>query len=271
MPLKTDIANKLARLETVPDKFISLVDRQNSKLFQEALKLLDALELKGGFVVPNEANLNVINQVSEIMKNTLFNGEYLEGVKSFVTEFQVQAGLNNSIISQQFNFKDKELFNSVVKQSQRTALQLLDQSAISNSVLKPLTDKLSTSVMTGAKYSDVIQMLKDNILGGDLDPKLTSHVSRYVRDAFATFDRTYTQIVANDVKVEFWEFSGGLVKDSRDFCVERDGQIFTTEEVESWADEDWQGKNPATDSTTIFAYLGGFQCLHSLIPRSSLE
>ena len=83
----------------------------------------------------------------------------------------------------------------------------------------------------------------------------------------AIFDNTYTQLIAQDVDIELWEYSGGTVKDTREFCLQRHGNVYTTEEIRSWADKDWQGKNPATDENTIFAYRGGYNCLHSFIPR----
>ena len=107
------------------------------------------------------------------------------------------------------------------------------------------------------------------------EPKLTSYVTRYARDSMAIFDNTYTQLIAKDVEVEYWEFTGGSLKDSRCWCLARKGRVYTTEEIRSWGrgenngscGNDWQGKNPATTEATIFAYRGGFNCIDSFIPR----
>jgi len=46
------------------------------------------------------------------------------------------------------------------------------------------------------------------------------------------------------------------------------GKVFTTEEVKEWASLDWQGKNPATNASNIFTLLGGYNCMHTLLPVS---
>jgi hypothetical protein len=75
-------------------------------------------------------------------------------------------------------------------------------------------------------------------------------------------------IIANEVGVEYFEYYGGSVKDSRDFCLQRTGRSFDKKTIEGWASLNWQGKRIGTDKQTIFAYRGGYNCIHSLIPRS---
>jgi hypothetical protein len=65
--------------------------------------------------------------------------------------------------------------------------------------------------------------------------------------------------------LQFVVYSGGLIKDSREFCVERAGNYYHKREVELWAKEEWQGKRPDTTESTIFIYAGGFRCQHMII------
>ena len=47
-------------------------------------------------------------------------------------------------------------------------------------------------------------------------------------------------------------YAGGLINDSRPFCVARDGKVFTREEVRSWGRlGDWRGKIVGTNESTI--------------------
>ena len=39
-------------------------------------------------------------------------------------------------------------------------------------------------------------------------------------------------------------------------------------EERSWAKDDWQGKNQNTTAQSIFTYLGGYNCMHVLLPIS---
>jgi hypothetical protein len=268
MSLESIIAEKIANLEDLPDEFIDVVDSQNNLLFKQILKLLDQMDIEGGVILSTEKNIGIATQVNELLKKTLFESEYLQGLKEFIGSFSDQALLINSIYSEQFDFSEKSIYKSLITQSQKSTLEFLDDDAIGKAVFEPLQKNILTNIYSGAKYSDMVISIKEYILGGEgIDPKLTSYVKRYARDSMAIFDNTYTQLISQDVEVELWEYSGGTLKDSRDFCLERNGNVYTREEIESWADKDWQGKNPATDSATIFAYRGGYNCIHSFIPR----
>lgn len=268
MTLSQLIKNKIASLEDEPDEFIDVVNKQNEALFNAVLKLLDGLEKDGEMIVVSSKNAAVIEQVNELLKKTLFESEYLEGLKKFVGSFSTQAGMINDIFAEQFDFEPKDIYTNLLKSSQRATLQFLDDDAIGKAVFEPLQKNLLTDVYSGGKYSDMVKGLKEYILGNDeLDPKLTSYVKRYARDSMAIFDNTYTQLIAKDVEIELWEYAGGLVKDSREFCIQRHGNVYTKEEIKSWASKDWKGKNAATDENTIFSYRGGWGCLHSFIPR----
>ena len=72
--------------------------------------------------------------------------------------------------------------------------------------------------------------------------------------------------VAVDLGLTWYRYIGGVIRTSRDFCIERDGGYYHQEEIEEWADEDWDGKIDGTDAETIFSYCGGYNCRHDLIP-----
>ena len=268
MSLESIIKKKLDNLESIPDKFISVVDKQNENLFKQILKLLDGLEKDGEFILATDKNIGIATQITNLLTKTLFESDYLNGLKEFVSSFSDQAGLIDDIFAAQFEFSEKSIYKSLITQSQKSTLQFLDDDAIGQAVFEPLQKSILTNIYSGGKYSDMVISIKDFILGNEsLDPKLTSYVKRYARDSMSVFDNTYTQLVAQDVGVELWEYSGGTLKDSRDFCLARVGNVYTNDEIEKWANEDWQGKNPATDAATIFAYRGGYNCIHSFIAR----
>ena len=69
--------------------------------------------------------------------------------------------------------------------------------------------------------------------------------------------------------IDKWLYSGGLVKDSRAFCVARAGKEFTTAEVLGWPKDEkykWDGMIAGTNESNIFAYRGGWSCRHILAP-----
>jgi hypothetical protein len=78
--------------------------------------------------------------------------------------------------------------------------------------------------------------------------------------------------VAADLGIEFFKYRGGLIKDSRPFCVERNDIIYHIEEIKSWGDiKQWQGRRHGTDESTIITFLGGYNCRHTLIGVSEMD
>ncbi len=92
----------LGRLDSVPDSFLSLVDQQNEVLWKELLKLLDGLDVENGVILNTSKNLALSGEITERLKQVMFNGDYYEGLKSYVGAFDEQSTLLNSLYSQQF-------------------------------------------------------------------------------------------------------------------------------------------------------------------------
>jgi len=58
-----------------------------------------------------------------------------------------------------------------------------------------------------------------------------------------------------------FRYAGNLVEKSRDFCIERAGNIYTIEQGKSWNSLDWAGKMVGVD---FFIQIGGYFCRHHL-------
>lgn len=80
-----------------------------------------------------------------------------------------------------------------------------------------------------------------------------------IRTNTAGFQRAITLSKAEEVGADYFLYIGGLIETSREFCRERDGKVFTAEEIAGW--DNGQGL-PAD------IYLGGYNCRHSLRPIS---
>ena len=283
MELKEIIQKRIDRLESVPDAYLSVIDKENERLFKEILSDLNALEIKDGKIIASKNNLAKVNLILEKLKISLFNGEYLDAVKKFAGEIQTQATLNNSILKMVVgSFTDNELYKSVVLNAQHNALLLMDENAIAHNVMQPLSEILSNSIINAVSYNDAVDVLKLNMVGDDA--VLGKYAKTIVVDTFSVADRQYVQLTAKQHSIEFWKYDGGKVRDTRYFCCVRSNKIFHTKEVEEWGNHPslWTnphngecekahggGMNADTNSATIFSYLGGYNCRHVLIPKAT--
>jgi len=126
--------------------------------------------------------------------------------------------------------------------------------------------------MTGRKGVDV------------KDGRLLGWIKQTASDNFAFADREYSNIIAEDLGVEWFRYAGGIIPTTRCFCEARNGNIYHKSEIAEWGTKPslWV-KNPdfdckgggmisGTNAQNIFTYLGGYTCRHSLLalPESAV-
>ncbi len=273
------IEDKNDRLDSVPSNFVESVKGLEKDITKEIETLVSQLETENGNILLTDKNLSIIDSINKRLKDVIFNQEYEKNLTSFIGEFKTQADLNNEYFQTavDIDFEPTSMYNNLLKVSQRNAIQLLNEDAFSQALIAPLQASLNAAVTTGQPFTETLSQLRYIIQGDDtVDGRLISHVKRVSYDAFAISDRAYTNTIATDLGLEFYLYSGGKVADTRCFCFERKGKYFHKKEIQNWGDgigvgdcgKDWQGKNANTDSATIFFYVGGYNCKHSLLPVS---
>ena len=85
------------------------------------------------------------------------------------------------------------------------------------------------------------------------------HFQTNANDAYAQFDRTTQTTYADELGLRAFIYEGGLIETSREFCNERNGKVFTTDEAEAWKLLNWKGKNKDYDPLRD---MGGHNCRH---------
>lgn len=280
MPLEKLIQERIDRLESVPEKLITVIDKQEEKLFKQILKDLDGLKIVDGKIEASKDSLAKINSILENLKRTLFGSDYLNAIKEFAGEIGSQAKLNNKILEQTIGtFEDSEMFKATVERSQMNALLLLDEGAVTNTLLQPIAQILTNSIVGNVSFQQAVATLRENMVGEK--SLLGGYSKTIIKDAFSISDRQYNQLISKENGVEFYRYDGGKLKTTRYFCCVRSNKIYHYKEISSWGSKPslWNkgdatgcdklnggGMNPDTNSSTIFSYLGGYNCQHILVP-----
>lgn len=275
------IKEKSKRLESIPLALQTSVEKQQKAILDEIIILLNELEVKNGEILINKENLKIISLIDTDLKKVFLNDEYVRSVKEFAGEFESQAVLNGKLIKKGFG----ETLTNVASQSYVTiakkgAIEALIGSPIDTEFIKPIQGLLENAVVNGASIKDTIQDIKDFVKGtNEKDSKILRYVKQISNDSFAISDRSYTSIVSDYLDAEWFYYAGGEIKTTRCFCAERVGNYFHYLEIESWGNGEnlgdcnigngqWAGEIQGTNSKTIYSYLGGYNCMHSLMPVS---
>jgi len=290
MALKELIKERLDRLESVPESLKTVIDKENELLFKKMLEQLSRLESKDGKIVVSKRNLAIVNSIIDELKDSFFNGDYLDAIKQFAAEIQIQANLNNSILSATVgSFTDDLLYRNTIRAAQENALLLMDENAVTKNFFQPLQELLTTATISNISYLDAVEMLRQNMVGEN--SIFSRYAGQIVKDTFAVSDRQYVQLTAKMNGIEFFRYDGGHVKETRVFCDERYGKIYHEKEIEQWGAFHktsgeftrpqflyetkagikiyWEGMNYDTNSATIKSFLGGYNCMHVLVPLAT--
>lgn len=280
--VKEIVDDKIRRLESVPDEFLTVVQKSQLEAYKEVQKMVLDMDTENGILIISDKNTSIINSIETTIKNTVFNDEYSSGLTEYIKQFNVQAELTNKyFVELNVGFDSEANEVNTVLASQKNAINLLGEDSFTQSFITPLNQLINTSMTTGATMSDTIDSLQQFVLGSDeLDGKMVGQAKRIAYDIFAVADRNQTAAIANSLGLEFYLFQGGHLSDSREFCDERKGKYFHKKEIEAWGEGKkccglkwpqsgkWQGMNPQTNKNTIFALVGGFNCKDSLNPVS---
>lgn len=118
---------------------------------------------------------------------------------------------------------------------------------------------------------DVINKLQQAMITNtflpDFKKAIDSSVSRRFHDYFeinsvAAIFNSYNSanyFFAKKYDYTKFRYEGGLISESRDFCIERNGLEFPIETGREWNDLEWKGKIPGVD---FFVQCGGYNCRH---------
>lgn len=275
------IQRKNDRIESIPEQFQSSVEKLQRRFYNRITELIGQLEVRDGQIVMSEANLLKVQMINDELRQVLNSREYLSAVRNFTSQFDTQKAINDEYFRKAFgsDFTQVAMANQLVANSKRNAFQLLAGAQAEQNFIAPITTQLEQAVASGASYSQTIKGIRELVEGNDeVDGRLLRYSKQVTWDAFALSDRAYTNAVAEDLDVEWFRYSGGLVKDSRCFCEERDRQYFHFKEIEAFGrmedlgecniGEGWQGMMPGTNESTIFVVAGGYNCRHTWSPVS---
>ena len=274
------IDNKLTRINSVPDAFVDATTGTQVELLKEVQTLISELETSGGAFVYSEKNISILESINTRLTSAVFNDEYTSSLTSYISEFEKQADLNNGIFAKQFDgFETIAIYDTIKNNSIKSAVDLFAVDSFASTITKPITEQLNQAIINGGSITDTIKAVNNFIVGTDeVDGVMLNYVKTNAYDAFAIYDRTYSQAVYNELGAEWFVYSGKSRDTSRCFCVERSNKFYHKKEVEAWgrmqdlgecrSGNGWAGMRKGTNENTIFSFAGGYNCDHTLMAVS---
>ncbi len=219
-----------------------------------------------GMIKSSVRNINLTNNSGKLT-NRVFKDEFLQDFnKLFRTSFKQLNDKNldyfQEITGDKLDILNRQIVNKMnaivgVNGNNNGVLQnLLDPSFIGKSI----ESNLMKSVSTNTTIAEAQKALKLEITG---DGKRLGICEKFyyeeAHDTFSEYERTSKDNFAMKLDLNYAVYQGGLIRDSRPFCVERNGKVYSRETIESWNDTDWKGKKK---DNNIIVDAGGYNCRH---------
>lgn len=282
------IKEKTARLESVPEKLISQTLKAEKQIFNRIIELISKLETKNGLFIQSVQNLKIAAQINSELKNVLIKSDYTKAVTEFANQFDVQADLNFQYFAKAFDQPAaSEFATAAVAMAKRNAVDALVNLSAESELIAPLKSVIENSVVNRASFADTVKAIREYVEtsykedGTRVDSRILRYTTQISRDTFAVSDRMATAIYSDELGLEWYLYTGGEIKTTRAFCRERDGGYYHRAELELWGEGEktegfatpdknktWEGRAKGTNKKTIFGYLGGYNCGHTVNPIS---
>ena len=105
---------------------------------------------------------------------------------------------------------------------------------LKNSVINKVVEGISKQI----SKKDMLSLLKTHIKGDKpLSGALVKRFKTTIHDVYSQYDRSMSKEFATDLKLKAFIYAGGIINESRRFCIKRNNKVFTIEEAEKWVDD----------------------------------
>lgn len=225
------------------------------------------LEISGGALVASEANLARLAEVMQAIEGGFVDPKWEKAVSDYLKTFDA-LGKNTGLWAAELGSVSPNLLTALSRAYKQVAAEyLLNAQSFSLTLLNPIAQEVGTYIATGGRYADLVRSVSQIVTGGDeSDGAILGNARTAVNDLVSVYERTATTVAADAVGAEFFLYQGRPIKTTREFCRSRAGKYWHRKEIEEWGGMEWHGQMKGTNSSTIFNYLGGYSCRHTLVP-----
>lgn len=107
-----------------------------------------------------------------------------------------------------------------------------------NAPLNNIKNFAFSGVTSGMNFGEFTKGIRDLINGGaETEGVINTHYKNFAYDLFHQYDSAYGKSIADEIGLKYFVYAGGLIEDSRPFCVDKNNKVYTREDAEKWKDD----------------------------------
>lgn len=258
------------------DNIINALDKRTgtaqNALFRAMVEdFVDKLDKDGDRIKNTQRNRDLVSNIDKVYESYITTGQGAQLAASVVSGVSRIVQFNQKYFH---SFGEKAKLAPVDKEVKETVgawLGITQKGGVEkNGYLETLVkdyDTLQTlkdmgmNVVIGQKgFFEARKDMQDYIKGGEgKTGRLKSYYNNYVYDMFSQVDRSAGKIYGDKLQLNYAIYEGGIIKTSRQFCKDRNGKVFSREEIAEFDPQ--EARPPGYDP---FRDLGGYRCRHHL-------
>ena len=180
--------------------------------------LLKDLDLdSNGNIIRSAKNNSLISKVKQKLQSIIRSNPYNDAIKdltstlSDITDIQHEyfAGVNEDY-SPHANLDDLQ------QQTVNDTVDALKSRGVQSDITDKITEILQTHIKEGMPYTEILKELRSYLT--DNGGPLASYAKQIATDSLNTYSRTYDNMVADDLGLEWRRYVGAKIKTTRDLC-----------------------------------------------------
>lgn len=257
-----ELKRRIARITSVPNRFVNGVDALQSEVFAELIEILSVLDIRKG----QELSTSTLRALDELMEQyyaVLKDGKYGSYVTWFVDQMQVQAQISVAAMGSTYVEAVAARSAQILEVSKQTAVRQLLGDDFKTNFVNVIRDVLTNQITAGSDFEGLVKSMRTTTFFPEgRDGQILNWAKQVASDRFSITDSAFNISVADDLGLEFFEYAGGRIPNTRKFCLDREGKYFHKKEAREWASLEWAGKNRDTTVENILEVRGGHNCNH---------
>jgi hypothetical protein len=214
------IEDILSLIETRIDTFNGKMPDLQQQTYAVVLDLASELETSNGRIKPTVKNIKTIAKIKAELNKVIFTKEYVDDLDELIETYEQVTKLQNQYFTATVGkFTVPAVLKEVQNLAQESVVDALGEDAIGANFVSPIRDILVKNVTTGGSRAEFIEQARDFILGKDgLDGKLVKYTKQIVTDSLNQYSANYSQIVSDDLGLEWYIYVGSNKETTRPFC-----------------------------------------------------
>lgn len=247
------------------DDFIGDVEKEVKQLerdlYDEIMAVVVGLLFVDGKAVFDARNINVVGSVEAAFTNFDINFQ-----APYVNRIMQHLGTLDDFYVNYFAKKGLDAFQW---DGFGALLNRMESYLTSVSLLEPVKQQVKQYLLGAISQGRSMGSIRNGmrqILGlKDATGALNRYYRAFIFDSMMQFDRMLSNAHAKQNNLNYFQYKGGLIETSREFCIKRNDLVFRRDQADDWKnDSDLPGYPDVADYDPLVD-LGRWNCRHYLL------